>query len=123
LLSSRWRRGPQFAGDGSEADRASWIRSRAALAAVWRKPWTARARVVREPLKRTVLDPERGARRRKNNEDQFREPAPHGRRPCPVAARRPSGRGTGASGGVGPRCPRSATRCAAHAAHPGFRPL
>jgi hypothetical protein len=48
--------------------RASWIRSQAASAAGWRKPWTARARDEREPLKRTVLDTECGAQRRKNNE-------------------------------------------------------
>ena len=37
----------------------------AALAAMWRKPWTARARVEREPLKRTVwtLSAARGAAR------------------------------------------------------------
>ena len=52
--------------------RASWIRSLAALAAKWRKPWTARARDEREPLKRTVWTLSAAAsstkRRRKNNE-------------------------------------------------------
>jgi len=93
------------------------------MVAAWRKPWTARARVVREPLKRTVLDPERGAHRRNNNEIKRREPALHGRRPCPVAARRQPWRGRSTSGRACPRCPWSDTGSAASRSLRSARPL
>jgi hypothetical protein len=60
-----------FAGGGSEADEGFLDSQSGRFGGQVAQAMTARARDVREPLKRTVLDPERGAQRRKNNEIKF----------------------------------------------------